>query len=236
MPISPATAMISLCFGVTSSVAVWATMASPPLLSSFWSIAMTRTSCSTVSEALCWLVALAAARRQRMGDQDVDLVAREDKPRDAGSGGDRHRDGAHAGPQHRGEKTAAARRDDLGFGDRLARPERVARHPAGEILDRLGSGLDIAALDAAASGQGCQARSAGFRICPRVIAPRATRTDFCGVGGGAHRRRLGDGSRVARSQERTSIAVPPASTRATRKRISVRARIFEPVRRSRRAR
>ena len=54
LPISVARAMTSLCFGVTSKVAVWASIASPPLVSSFWSMAMTRTSCSTVSAALCW--------------------------------------------------------------------------------------------------------------------------------------------------------------------------------------
>src|SRR5262249_20743037 len=53
LPISLARAITSLCFGVTSSVAVWATAASPALLSSRWSMAITRTSCSTVSAALC---------------------------------------------------------------------------------------------------------------------------------------------------------------------------------------
>src|ERR1700730_1096182 len=70
----------------------------------------------------------------------------------------------------------------------------------------------------------CQARSVGFRICPRVRSPLATRTDFCTGGGG-----IGAASastvRCCTNQERTSIAVLPASRMATRNKISVRARI-----------
>src|ERR1700737_3440945 len=70
----------------------------------------------------------------------------------------------------------------------------------------------------------CQVRSVGFRICPGVRSPLATRTDFCTGGGG-----IGAASastvRCCTSQERTSIAVLPASRMATTNRISVRARI-----------
>src|SRR6516164_2874452 len=89
------------------------------------------------------------AAGQLMGDQNVDLIAGKDKTRDAGGGGDWHRDGAHTWTQHRSEKAATTRRDDLGVADRLARRERIARHPARKALRGPGPRLDVILIDAA---------------------------------------------------------------------------------------
>src|SRR5438552_13207538 len=78
-----------------------------------------------------------------MGDQDIDPIAREDKPRDPGSGSDRDRDRAHARVQRSSEKAATAGGDDLGFGDRVAGREGVTRNPAGESLGGPGPSQNI---------------------------------------------------------------------------------------------
>src|SRR5215472_11167512 len=105
-----------------------------------------------LQHGLCGLVLSLFLFRQSVSDQDVDLVAREDKARDAGGSGDRHRNGAHARTEHRCKKAATARRDDLGVADRLARGERIARNPAGKALGGPGAAgpvKDIVLVDPA---------------------------------------------------------------------------------------
>src|SRR5262245_25267466 len=99
--------------------------------------------------SLLWgRIAFGAGGRESFRNQDIDLITGEYQAGDAGGGGDRHRDGAHARTQYRGEKAAAAGCDDLGFGDRFARDERVAGYPTGKILYFFSTVLDIGLPDA----------------------------------------------------------------------------------------
>jgi hypothetical protein len=54
---------------------------------------------------------------------------------------------AHAWTKHRREKAAAARRNDFGIADRLARGERIARNPAGEAIRVPSPRHDIVLID-----------------------------------------------------------------------------------------
>src|ERR1700722_15748425 len=74
------------------------------------------------------------------------------------------------------------------------------------------------------SGHGSQDKSAAFRICPRSMGLCAISTDFDGAGRGIGAAAVVS-ARCEASQTRAIIVVPPARTRATISRITVRARM-----------
>ena len=83
---------------------------SASLLSMRWSVASTRRLRTIVSETLSG--GAIAAARDRLGQDHVDPVAREDEAGDAARcrHGDRH--GAHARPKRRGEEAAIVGADE----------------------------------------------------------------------------------------------------------------------------
>ena len=75
-----------------------------------------------------------AATLDRLGQNHVDMVAREDEAGDARRHVHRNRDGAHAGAERRGEEAAVLRTDERTASDRLAGGDLIANHGAEQLL------------------------------------------------------------------------------------------------------
>ena len=75
-----------------------------------------------------------AAAFDLLGQDHVDVVAREDEAGDAGRRVHRNGDCAHAGAERRGEEAAVLRADERAAGDRLAGRDRIADDGAHQRL------------------------------------------------------------------------------------------------------
>ena len=83
-----------------------------------------------------------------LGEDDVDAVVGQDEAAGAGFRRDFSGDGAHPGRQDRGHEAGTVGLHQLGFADRLARNEGVARNRARDLLGGLRA---VGALDEAAA-------------------------------------------------------------------------------------
>ena len=120
----------------------------------------------------------------RLGQDQIDAVARPDQAGEAGDRIDADGDGTHAGPEHRRQKTAVARIERVADQQYIALGQ-VAPDQGAEQVAASGFGVGPGAGGTSFADRCSAARSSGFNSVPARNGPAAISSDTMSVGAAA---------------------------------------------------